>query len=50
MAEPGITRAEVAACIDHTLLKPGATVRELDELCSQAVRFGFSTGCASIPP
>ena len=47
MAEPGITRAEVAACIDHTLLKPGATVRELDELCSQAVRFGFYGVCVN---
>jgi deoxyribose-phosphate aldolase len=42
-----VTRAEVAARIDHTLLKPGATVRELDELCSQAVRFGFYGVCVN---
>ena len=45
--EMSVTRADVAARIDHTLLKPGATVRELDELCSQAVRFGFYGVCVN---
>ncbi|ADU63099.1 MAG: deoxyribose-phosphate aldolase [Pseudodesulfovibrio sp.] len=39
--------AQLAPFIDHTLLKPGATVRELDELCSQAVRFGFYGVCVN---
>jgi len=38
---------DVASYIDHTLLKPAATVRELDELCSQAVRFGFYGVCVN---
>lgn len=46
MATP-FTREEVAARIDHTLLEPAATVRELDELCSQAVRFGFYGVCVN---
>lgn len=39
--------AQLAPFIDHTLLKPAATVRELDELCSQAVRFGFYGVCVN---
>jgi len=38
---------DLASYIDHTLLKPAATVRELDELCSQAVRFGFYGVCVN---
>jgi deoxyribose-phosphate aldolase len=38
---------ELAPYIDHTLLKPAATDRELDELCSQAVRFGFYGVCVN---
>lgn len=38
---------DLAPYIDHTLLKPAATVRELDELCSQAVRFGFYGVCVN---
>lgn len=38
---------DIASYIDHTLLKPTATVRELDELCSQAVRFGFFGVCVN---
>ena len=38
---------DIAPFIDHTLLKPGATVRELDDLCSQAVRFGFYAVCVN---
>lgn len=47
VTRPGITREDIATRIDHTLLKPGATVRELDELCSQAVRFGFYGVCVN---
>jgi len=37
----------LASRIDHTLLKPAATARELEELCSQAVRFGFYGVCVN---
>jgi deoxyribose-phosphate aldolase len=39
--------AEVAALIDHTLLKPDATRRDIDELCGEAVQFGFATVCVN---
>ncbi|MEF2229637.1 MAG: deoxyribose-phosphate aldolase [Pseudodesulfovibrio sp.] len=39
--------ARLASRIDHTLLKPAATARELEELCSQAVRFGFYGVCVN---
>ena len=38
---------DLAPYIDHTLLKPAATDRELTELCSQAVRFGFYGVCVN---
>jgi deoxyribose-phosphate aldolase len=38
---------DLAPFIDHTLLKPGVTARELDELCSQAVHFGFYGVCVN---
>jgi deoxyribose-phosphate aldolase len=39
--------AQIASFIDHTLLKPAATARELDEICSQAVDFGFYGVCVN---
>lgn len=33
--------AELARCIDHTLLKLDATAAQIDELCSEARREGF---------
>lgn len=27
--------------IDHTLLKPDATAHQIDELCEQAIKYGF---------
>lgn len=38
---------ELASHIDHTLLKPDATVRDVEELCDQAVRFGFYGVCVN---
>ena len=35
---------EVAGFIDHTLLKLDATERQVDELCEEAVRYGFKVG------
>ncbi|WP_419787650.1 deoxyribose-phosphate aldolase [Pseudodesulfovibrio sp.] len=39
--------SRLAACIDHTLLKPDATRRELEELCSQAGDYGFYGVCVN---
>jgi deoxyribose-phosphate aldolase len=38
----------VASYIDHTLLKPTATLEEIEMLCREAVRFGFAAVC--VPP
>ena len=37
--------ADVAAMIDHTLLKPDATRADVEELCGEALQFGFATVC-----
>jgi deoxyribose-phosphate aldolase len=39
--------ASVAAMIDHTLLKPDATRKEIEELCREAAQFGFATVCVN---
>jgi deoxyribose-phosphate aldolase len=38
---------DVAALIDHTLLKPDATRTEIDRLCAEAKQFGFATVCVN---
>lgn len=40
-----LTPAQVAALIDHTLLKPEATDAEIEALCAQAVVHGFKAVC-----
>ena len=37
--------ADIAALIDHTLLKPDATRREIEDLCREAAQFGFAAVC-----
>ena len=38
----------IASYIDHTLLKPTATIAEIQQLCSEAIQFGFAAVC--VPP
>ncbi len=38
-------KADIARLIDHTLLRPDATVGEIETLCSEAVQFGFHSVC-----
>lgn len=38
---------DIAACIDHTLLKPDATADDVKKLCSEAREFKFATVCIS---
>ena len=40
-ARPG----DVAALIDHTLLKPDASRRDIETLCREAAELGFATVC-----
>ena len=35
--------ANIASIIDHTLLKPEATASQIEQLCQEAVSFGFAT-------
>lgn len=38
---------DIASCIDHTLLKPDATVDDIKKLCREAREFKFATVCIS---
>jgi deoxyribose-phosphate aldolase len=40
-------RSELAAMIDHTLLKPEATREQVTALCRETVEHGFATACVS---
>src|SRR5687768_5349662 len=37
----------VAAMIDHTLLKPDATLQDIEKLCREAAQFHFATVCVN---
>src|SRR5215475_14419783 len=39
--------ATVASMIDHTLLKPDATRRDIENLCREAAQFSFATVCVN---
>lgn len=38
----------IAQYIDHTLLKPTATISEIEKLCKEAIEYGFAAVC--VPP
>lgn len=38
----------IAQYIDHTLLKPTATLSEIEQLCKEAIEYGFAAVC--VPP
>jgi len=42
-----LTRHELAAMIDHTLLRPEATAADIDRLCDEAARFEFVAVCVN---
>ena len=39
--------ADVARYIDHTLLKPEATRSQIEQLCEEAIRYGFYSVCVN---
>jgi deoxyribose-phosphate aldolase len=45
----GLARVEreVAALLDHTLLRPEATAKEIEQLCSDGAKFGFASVCVN---
>jgi deoxyribose-phosphate aldolase len=42
-----MTAAEMAQFIDHTVLKPEAGPAELDQLCHEAIQYGFKAVCVN---
>lgn len=40
-----ITDVQIARMIDHTLLKPDATIEEIDKLCYEAKTYSFASVC-----
>ncbi len=47
MEKYNLTRAELAALIDHTLLKPVATEEEILALCAGAQKYNFASVCVN---
>lgn len=37
----------IAGIIDHTLLRADATLRDLDQLCNEAIEYSFATVCVN---
>lgn len=42
-----IDTEKLAGMIDHTLLKPEATISEIKQLCNDAVQYGFASVCVN---
>jgi len=42
-----ISATELAAKIDHTLLKPEATLADIEHICRQAIHYGFAAVCVN---
>lgn len=40
-----ISKKELVAMIDHTLLKPNATTKDVDHLCEEAIMYHFGAVC-----
>ena len=40
-------RKNIAAIIDHTLLRADTTLKDLDQLCREAVEYSFATVCVN---
>ena len=42
-----LSRSQLAALIDHTLLKPEATAAQIERLCVEALQYGFAAVCVN---
>lgn len=40
-----LTNEQLARTIDHTLLKPDATSQQIEQICAEAVQYGFASVC-----
>ncbi len=45
--EQQISDKQLAGCIDHTLLDATATKEQIEQLCQEAIDFGFHTVCVN---
>ncbi len=45
--EGGRVPADLSQYIDHTLLKPDATAADIDQLCDEAMQYGFAAVCVN---
>lgn len=43
-----MTNQQIASKIDHTILKPTTTQSQIDQLCEEALQYGFAAVC--VPP
>lgn len=48
MNSPNPDVAKIAAAIDHTQLKPGTLISDIEKLCSEAIKYKFAAVC--VPP
>ncbi len=46
-APQSLTPRSLAGLLDHTLLKPEATAKDIERLCAEAVRHGFKGVCVN---
>jgi deoxyribose-phosphate aldolase len=44
---PAVTGSKLAGMIDHTLLKADATAAQIDQLCREAIAYGFGAVCVN---
>ena len=42
-----ITKQQLAQMIDHSLLRPNATLNELKKLCEESIQYGFKAVCVN---
>ena len=47
MSEVPTTKAALARFIDHTVLKPEATVEQIDRLCDECLEYNFAAACVN---
>ncbi len=47
MDKPALSAAQLAACLDHTLLKPDAWAKDIERLCAEARQHRFYSVCVN---
>ena len=47
MKNHNFSPADLAAKIDHTLLKPEASLADIEQICTEAIKYGFASVCVN---